>query len=227
MTKKREKKNEGMKAKDFPGFFIQLYPPEYKNIPAFMLDAEKEHGRRLPPGKNVSQSWRNVKGLGLERVIEHILARQLEPLNLDLISVDEARERVEIDFGEYGSHLPDVDLVVYQPSRNRILAILSIKSSLRERATQTAYWRLKLHAQSNTKNIRVFLLTPNSDDDLRSRRKPKKNRAVLETDIDAIYVVNRPEFELANYLYPGVESRIRMIDELADDLAELADRKYL
>ncbi len=226
MTKK-QKKDKGMCAEGFLKFFIQRYSPEYKNIPAFLVDADKEHTRRLPHGKNKSQSWRSVKGLGLERVLEHILARQLESLSLELISVKEAREKVEIDFGDYGSHLPDVDLIVYQPSRKRILAILSIKSSLRERATQTAYWRLKLHAQSNTKNIRVFLLTPNSDDDLRSNRKPKKNRAVLETDIDAIYVVNRPEFKLADYLYHGVESRIRMIDELADDLAELADRKYL
>ena len=227
MTKKRKDKDDVMDAKGLLAFFIQHYSPDYKNIPAFLLEAEKEHAKRLPPGKNKSQSWRNVKGLGLEKVIEHILERQLEPLNLDLIPVKEAREKVEIDFGEYGSHLPDVDLIVFQPSRNRILAILSVKTSLRERATQTAYWRLKLHAQSNTKNIRVFLLTPNSDDDLRNDRMPKKNRAVLETDIDAIYVVNRPKFNIANYLYPGVDSRIRMIDELAQDLADLADRKYL
>lgn len=216
-----------MNAEDFRDFFIDNFSPEYANIPAFLIDADKEHTRRLPPGKDKNQSWRNIKGLGLEKVLEYIITRHLEALSLELISVKKAKEQVEIDFGEYGLHLPDVDLLVYQPSRKRILAILSIKSSLRERATHTAYWRMKLRAQSNTKNIRVFLLTPNSDDDLRSNRAPKKNRAVLETDIDAIYVVNRPEFQLSDYLYPGVESRIRMIDELADDLAELADRKYL
>lgn len=216
-----------MSAEDIRDYFIQRCSPEYKNIPEFLLVAEEEHARRLSPNKNASQSWRNVKGLGLEKVLEHIISQKLRPHNLELISVEEASEKVEIDFGEYGSHLPDVDLIVYQPSQERILAILSIKSSLRERATQTAYWRLKLHAQSNTKNIRVFLLTPNSDNDLRRRPRKKKNRAVLETDIDAIYVVNRPEFNLEDYLYPGLESRIRLIDELADDLAELAERKYL
>jgi len=229
MTPKRKKKNqnEGMQAADFATLFGQLYPPEYKYIPAFMLDADKEHTRRLPPKKDKHQSWRAVKGRGLEKVIEHILSRQLEAFDLELISIAEAQEKVKIDFGDYGKHLPDVDLLVYQVKRNRILAILSVKTSLRERATQTAYWRLKLQAQSNTKNIRIFLVTPNSDDDLRSNRKPRKNRAVLETDIDGIYVVNRPEFALADYLYSGIDSRIRMVDELAGDLAELAKRKYL
>lgn len=228
MSKKRKKKkDEGMTIKEFRDFFIQHYSPEYSNIPEFLLEADKEHTRRLPPKKSKSQSWKIIKGRGLELVIEHILAQQLEALNLSLISVKRAKERVEIDFGEYGSHLPDVDLIVYQQSRDRILAILSVKTSLRERATQTAYWRLKLQTQSSTKNIKVFLLTPNSDDDLLSSHDPKKNRGVLETDIDAIYVVNRPERVLDDYLYPGVESRIRLIDELADDLAELAARKYL
>ena len=227
MTRKRNKKDEGMNSEDFRDFFIENYAPEYASISAFLVEADKEHTRRLPPDTDKNQSWRSVLGRGLEKVLEHILARQLESLGLELIPIKEAIELVEIDFGQYGTHLPDVDLLVYQPSRDRILAILSIKNSLRERATQTAYWRLKLRAQSNTKNIKVFLLTPNSDGDLRSDRPPKKNRAVLETDTDAIYVVNKPEFSLADYLYPGVESRIRMIDELADDLAELANRKYL
>ncbi len=222
-----EKQDEGMDTEEFLLFYIQHYPPDFRNIPEFLVEADKEHTRRLPPDKDKNQSWRSVKGNGLELVVEHILARQLEALDLELIAVKDAEEMVEIDYGEYGTHLPDVDLVVYQPSRDRILAILSIKTSLRERATQTAYWRLKLHAQSSTKNIKVFLLTPNSDDDLRIKRVPKKNRAVLETDIDAIYIINRPEFELDDYIYPGVDSRIRMIDDLAGDLAELADRKYL
>ena len=227
MTKKRKKNDKGISAEDLRNIFIERYSPEYNNIPAFLVEADKEHTKHLSSGKNKSQSWNSVKGSTLELVIEYILRKQLEEVNLELIRVGTSHEKINIDFGDYGSHLPDVDLVVYQRSRDRILAILSIKTSLRERIAQTAYWRMKLHAQSNTKNIKVFLLTPNSDNDLRIRRKPKKNRAVIETDIDAIYIVNRPEFELANYLYPGVESRIRMIDELADDLAELADRKYL
>ncbi len=226
MTKNR-KKDKGISAEELRNIFIERYSPEYSNIPAFLVEADEEHTKHLPPRKNKSQSWNSVKGSTLELVIEYILRKQLEEVNLELIRVGTSHEKINIDFGDYGSHLPDVDLVVYQHSRDRILAILSIKTSLRERIAQTAYWRMKLHAQSNTKNIKVFLLTPNSDNDLRIRRKPKKNRAVVETDIDAIYIVNRPEFELANYLYPGVESRIRMIDELADDLAELADRKYL
>ena len=227
MTKKNATEDKGASAEDLLHLFTQRFSPEYEIIPDFLIEADKEHTRRLPPNTNKGQSWNSVKGKTLELVIAYILAQRLEAYDLDLISADKAKDLVEIDFGEYGVHLPDVDLIVYQPSRDRILAILSIKNSLRERVAQTAYWRLKLHSQSKTKNVRVFLLTPNSDRDLKIGRKPKKNRAVLETDIDGIYIVNRPESELKDYVYPGVDSRIRMIDELADDLAELADRKYL
>ena len=227
MSRKRKKKDQGISAEALLDIFIERFSPEYKHIPAFLIEADKEHTRHLPAGKNKSQSWNSVKGATLELVIEHILRQQLEKFNLDLIKVGKSHEKINIDFGDYGSHLPDVDLVVYQRSRDRILAILSIKTSLRERIAQTAYWRMKLHAQSNTKNIKVFLVTPNSDNDLRIKKNQKKNRAVVETDIDAVYIVNRPEFDLAKYVYPGVDSRIRLIEELAEDLAELADRKYL
>ena len=114
MTKKQNKKDEGMNSEDFRDFFIENYAPEYVNIPAFLVEADKEHTRRLPPDTDKNQSWRSVLGRGLEKVLEHILARQLESLGLELIPIKEAIELVEIDFGQYGTHLPDVDLLVYQ-----------------------------------------------------------------------------------------------------------------
>lgn len=106
-----------------------------------------------------------------------------------------------------------------------MLAILSIKASLQERATQTAYWRLTLRDYSPTRNVKVFLLTPNSDDILRNNRQLNKQPAILETDIDAIYIVNTPDRSVSDYLFPGVDSRIRLIDDLVDDLQELSQRR--
>ncbi|MDE2750312.1 MAG: BsaWI family type II restriction enzyme [Chloroflexota bacterium] len=217
-----------LRAKDFIPLYTRLGEKGFDFIPELLKIAREEHKIDFPfDSKNFEQSWRVVKGKGLEKILELMLKRQICATDLEILRLSDIGEKLKIDFGEYGNHYPDVDLVVYQPRRNRILAILSIKASLRERATQTAYWRLKLRDYSHTRNVKVYLLTPNSDDILRNNHDPIKQRAVLETDIDGIYIVNTPERSIDDYLYPGLESRIRLIDDLIDDLADLAARKYL
>ena len=210
-----------IKAVDFVPLYTTLGATKYEQIPHLLEIARAKHLDGFDHRKNFEQSWRVVKGGGLERVIAFILRQQLEELDLDLVPVKEAGKLLEIDFGPYGSHKPDVDLIVYQQGLNRVLAILSIKTSLRERATQTAYWRTKIRNDPRTQNVRVFLVTPNSDDILRNNRLPNKQRAILETDIDATYIVNTAEWTLENYLYKGKPSRIRLIADLANDLREL------
>ena len=214
-----------IKANDLVKLYLKLGEQGFEFIPELLEIAREEHKEDFPPDKDFEQSWRSVKGRGLERVLEYMLKQQLKAMDLELLQANEVGHLLKIDFGEYGEHFPDVDLVVYQANRDRVLAILSIKASLRERATQTAYWRTKLRDFSKTRNIQVFLLTPNSDDILRSNRQPNKQRAILETDIDSIYIVNTPEHTINDYLYPGIASRIRLINELAEDLRELSLRR--
>jgi hypothetical protein len=40
-----------------------------------------------------------------------------------------------VDFGEYGMHLPDADLVIYDPQKCKAVAIISSKTTLRENCT--------------------------------------------------------------------------------------------
>ena len=211
-----------LKAKDFVDLYIELGGVHYEKIPKLLEIARGKHQEGFNPARDFEQSWRAVKGRGLEKIIAHILKRQLAEIDLELLPLREAGNLLELDFGEYGRHYPDVDLAVYHPGRDKILAVLSIKTSLRERATQTAYWRNKIRDFPKTRNVKVFLLTPNSDDILRSNRAPNKQRAILETDIDAIYILNTPDISLDDYLYEDKESRIRLIDELANDLKKLS-----
>lgn len=214
-----------LRAIDFIQLYVKLGEKDFDSIPKLLEVAREKHEEDFPDNKDFEQSWRSVKGRGLEKLLEFMLRRQLKDLDLELLHAQEVGTSLKIDFGEYGEHYPDVDLVVFQRSRNRVLAILSIKASLRERATQTAYWRLKLRDYSLTRNVKVFLLTPNSDDILRNNHQPNKQRAILETDIDAIYIVNTPERSISDYIYTGIESRIRLIDDLVDDLRELSQRR--
>ncbi|MDE2775719.1 MAG: BsaWI family type II restriction enzyme [Chloroflexota bacterium] len=214
-----------LRATDFIQLYVELGEKGFDHIPNLLEVAREKHVDNFPEDKDFEQSWRSVKGRGLEKLLQFMLRRQLQDLDLELLQAQKVGESLKIDFGEYGAHFPDVDLVVFQRCRNRVLAILSIKASLRERATQTAYWRLKLRDYSPTRNVKVFLLTPNSDDILRNNRQPNKQRAILETDIDAIYIVNTPDRSVSDYLYPGIDSRIRLIDDLVDDLQELSQTR--
>lgn len=195
----------------------------YELIPDVLRIAREEHKNTFDRG-NFEQSWRSVKGKGLEKVVEYILTQELRRIGLELVQASDKRvnDFLKIDFGDYGSYLPDVDLAVYQPSRSRVLAILSIKTSLRERITQTAYWRNKLRSNEGTRDIKMFFITPDGDDILRSNRKPKKQRAVIEADIDRTYLIKMSEYKLDDYYYSNKSSNIRLINDLAEDLRQLS-----
>ena len=49
-----------------------------------------------------------------------------------------------VDYGEFGAHLPDVDIVIYEPETCKVIAVISSKVTLRERIAQTGYWKIKL-----------------------------------------------------------------------------------
>lgn len=224
MTKKRKKKDKGMDSGDFLDYYINNYPAEFARIPAFLIEADKEHTKRLPPTIDKNQSWKVVKGKGLEKVVEYILNLELANTQLELRPVNELMKYLELDFAQYGRHIPDVDLAVFQPSKDRVLAILSVKSSLRERSTHTAYWRFKMHAFAQTRDIKVFLITPNSDNILLKEKAPNKPRAVLENDIDGTYIVHEAGVALDDYVINGTQSRIKLVEQLVPDLLDLANR---
>ncbi len=87
--------------------------------------------------------------------------------------LDKVKRALLVHFGGY-SVLPDI--VLYQASKDnvKILAILSVKNSFRERFTETPYWKLKLLQSPITSHIKVFMITPDNDDEISFKDKPKK-----------------------------------------------------
>lgn len=61
-----------------------------------------------------------------------------------------------VHYGEFG-------LVIFDPSDDYVLAVVSTKSTLRERNSQTGYWKLKLLSAPVTKDIKVFFITLDED----------------------------------------------------------------
>lgn len=175
---------------------------------------------------DTEQSWRAFKDKNLEKLIEHIIKDEIEKLNLSIINgnilehnkysdnnkLDLLKRNLVIDYGEFGMHLPDVDIIIYEPNKSKIIAVLSVKVTLRERIAQTGYWKLKLMNSNITKDIKVFFITLD-EDDIFSKKPAKKGRAIVEVDTDGCYILTENEFEKS--------SKVKLFSEFINDLKKL------
>ena len=144
-----------------------------------------------------------VNGNSLERTSGSNLSRELSLVKRNLI----------VDYGEFGSHLPDVDLVIFDSRTSKIVAVLSSKVTLRERIAQTGYWKIKLASDEATKHIKVYFVTPDEDGTLTTRNPAKKGRAIVEVDTDGSYVLSETNIEES--------SKVKMFDKFIEDLKKL------
>jgi type II restriction enzyme len=118
-----------------------------------------------------------------------------------------------INYGEFGLHLPDVDIIIYNPKNYRVLAVISSKVTLRERIAQTGYWKLKLLKDESTKHIKVFFITPDEDGTLKYKSPTKKGRAILEVDLDGSYILTKEDIEES--------SKVKLSEHFIEDLKGL------
>ena len=200
----------------------------YKYISKLLKEIKEIHRQdALSRGiTDTEQSWRAFKGKNLEKLIEHIIKDEIEKLNLSIINgdilehnkysdnnkLDLLKRNLAIDYGEFGMHLPDVDIIIYEPNKSKIIAVLSVKVTLRERIAQTGYWKLKLMNSNITKNIKVFFITLD-EDDIFSKKPAKKGRAIVEVDTDGCYILTENEFEKS--------SKVKLFSEFINDLKKL------
>ena len=164
----------------------------------------------------------------LEKLIVHIIKDEVESLGLKIIDgnklektnsnnlsfeLSSVKHNLLIDYGsEFGSHLPDVD-IIYDPKAFRIIAVISSKVTLRERIAQTGYWKIKLARDKVTEHIKVFFVTPDEDGTLTRRYPVKKGRAIVEVDTDGSYVMSEKIVEKS--------PKVKMFDKFIDDLKKL------
>src|SRR3989338_1959417 len=135
-----------------------------------------------------------------------------DPKNLSL-DLKQLKKNLAIDYGKFGFHLPDVDLVIYDPKDCKVLAVLSSKSTLRERIAQTGYWNLKIKNDTLIKHVKVFFLTLDEDGTLTKQFPTKKGRAIVERDTDGSYVMTEANIDESN--------KVKMFDKFIEDLKKL------
>ncbi len=144
-----------------------------------------------------------VEGNTLERTNSNNLSEELNRVKRNLL----------VDYGEFGAHLPDVDIIIYEPKTYEIIAVISSKVTLRERIAQTGYWKIKLSQDKVTRHIKVFFVTPDEDRTLSIRKPAKKGRAIVEVDTDGSYVMSEDEIEESN--------KVKKFDKFFIDLKNL------
>ena len=203
----------------------------YKHVSELLAEAKELHRRNFAenpsPQGDFEQSWKPVKGNILEKLITHILEDEVAGLGLRIVrgkKLDRSKSQnlskelslvkrnLLVDYGEFGSHLPDVDMIIYNPKTLKVLAVISSKSSLRERIAQTAYWKLKLYGDRATEHIKVYFITPDEDGTLTIKTPANKDRAMVEVDTDGSYVMSERQIEES--------STVKMFDKFIDDLRE-------
>jgi len=178
------------------------------------------------------QSWRAFKGKNLEKLITHIIKDEVEGLGLKIVDgntlertnsanlpaeLNKVKRNLFVDYGEFGSHLPDVDIIIYNPETCKIIAVISSKVTLRERIAQTGYWKIKLASDEVTKHIKVIFITPDEDKTLTIKRPAKKGRAIVEQDTDGCYVMSEEPVEESE--------KVKTFDKFIDDLKRILNNQ--
>ena len=199
----------------------------YRHISNVLKEAKEQHKKDFT-GDDHEQSWRAFKGKNLEKLIEYIITDEVHALDLQVVNgnslertngsnlsqeLSVVKRNLTVDYGEFGLHLPDVDLIIYNPKTSKVVAVLSSKVTLRERIAQTGYWKMKLASDKATKHIKVYFVTPDEDGTLTIKKPTKKGRAIVEVDTDGSYVLSETNIEESD--------KVKMFDKFIDDLKKL------
>lgn len=177
------------------------------------------------------QSWRPKVGSFLEKLVKYMVKEFCGTADIKISSdkklkkqelskeLSLLRSMMEVHFNEY-SLLPDADIILYKYDEEQekvdIIAILSLKTSFRERFTETPYWKLKLKQDPRTEKIKVFMITPDNTDEISyTNNGPRKARVIMEYELDGIYMA-REEFDdskKVKSLYALFEDIKRLIEK--------------
>jgi len=205
----------------------QYGPEAYRYISNVLMKAKEQHKKDFQ-GVDHEQSWKGFKGNALEGLILYIINDEITIMGLKIVKgkkfertkpenlsteLKHVKKNLSIDFGKFGFHTPDVDLVIYDPKTYKVIAVLSSKVTLRERITQTAYWNLKMKNYELTNHIKVYFITPDEDGTLTIANPAKKGRVIVEVDTDGGYVLSEKEIEQSD--------KIKTFDKFIDDLKSL------
>ncbi|GAA6864679.1 BsaWI family type II restriction enzyme [Helicobacter pylori] len=187
-----------MKEQPEPYKFLQVFYVQEKE--RFLNDRMNDYIKQNKSKEEASilarQGFVSAIGRVLEKIIELLLKDFCIKNNVKMTNdkvlrakringeLDRVKRALLVHFGGY-SVLPDGDIVLYQTNKDnvKILAILSVKIR-----SESYRWKLKLLQSPITSHIKVFMITPDNDNEISFKDKPKKARIVMEHELDGLYL---------------------------------------
>ncbi|MCX6795912.1 MAG: BsaWI family type II restriction enzyme, partial [Candidatus Falkowbacteria bacterium] len=159
---------------------IEEYQNKYggKNIHEYFFDILSKARTSFESvcTKDKGQSWKNESGELLENLVVYFIQKTVIEYGYDLTSdnvleksetndsiLSKVYRNVVVRYGKY-SVIPDGDIIIFNPMSGEVKAIISCKNSLRERFTQTLYWKLKLSLDPITAPIKMYFVTIDKED---------------------------------------------------------------
>ena len=200
----------------------------YKYVLELLQEAQRS---RNVSGKDEGQSSRSSNGHNFEKLLQYIITEPLEGLGLKVVNgntlgrkadrnlteeLRQVKQNVLIDYGEFEPLLPDADIIIYKPENSQVIAIISSKISLRERIAHTVYWNLKILESQKTEHIKFYLITLDRDKHLTERENPKRQRIIVETDLDGTYVLTTEPLEESN--------KVKLFEHFIEDLKQVLEK---
>ena len=180
------------------------------------------------------QAWKTCKGSLYEyaifRYIQNLINDDAElKTKIEAIMGDEALSSYgeQITIRNWSDIFPDVDILLIKKKTNMVIAILSCKTSLRERLTETAFWKRELEKMKNMKDIKLIFVTTDKDNELRT----ETNRYILLHVVDYTFITNPQKYEELITAYQNkygdrkdfnmLLNKIKPIDEMKEFLEHL------
>ncbi len=98
------------------------------------------------------------------------------------------KEELKIPYNDK-KELIDADICVIRKKDKKLVCVISVKKSFRERGGQTAYWAVKVKQQK--KQYKYILVTPDVDKELFNPNKPNSKRkwkTILSFECDGVFI---------------------------------------
>ena len=174
----------------------------------------------------LGKNWRAAEGDTFRERIRHIISDPIENLGVKLMSryelennstfseeLENVKQYLVIDYGEFNAYLPDVDFVIYILKDSRVVTVISCIVNLKDRIIEEAYWKRKLQADESSASIKYYLITADIGKTLEIVDLPTKERIIAETDLDGTYVLTAEPLEESD--------KVKLFEHFIEDLKQV------
>ncbi len=163
------------------------------------------------------QAWKTCKGTVYEYAVFRCIQQEIEGTDKRALFGDEAlqQHRDQIVIHNWSDIFPDADILILK--EDEVVAIVSCKTSLRERLTETAFWKREL--ERFDQDIKLIFVTTDKDDELRT----DTNRYILLHVVDCTFVTDPEKYKRLLEAYTRRYGKRRDFYELLARVKPIAD----